>query len=287
MTIALQSPSFLVFEEMDSEWKRLANPSSRTDIVFLPGHTASPYLVGFTVSERSLEQTLRLRYGVFNIELGEGLAESKATGMDRDAFDEQMTHVVVVDTRTTRIVATYRLQSVLQGLERGGLYSAREYDLSALEPYFPLAVECGRACIEKEHRTVSVLLLLWSGMRAFLKQFGLRWLFGCCSLTSRDPMEGWQALRRLKRKNFMHPEFYLPAREAYSCIHPPDADLLDSLPELELPKLFSTYMRLGTRVISEPAVDREFGTIDFLVLLDCMYINYSGLEMSRQTANEA
>jgi putative hemolysin len=38
--------------------------------------------------------------------------------------------------------------------------------------------------------------------------------------------------------------------------------------EMELPQLFETYLRFGGKACSEPALDRRFGTIDFLVLLD-------------------
>jgi putative hemolysin len=35
-----------------------------------------------------------------------------------------------------------------------------------------------------------------------------------------------------------------------------------------IPKLLSAYLRLGAAVCGPPAIDREFGTIDFLTLLD-------------------
>jgi putative hemolysin len=35
-----------------------------------------------------------------------------------------------------------------------------------------------------------------------------------------------------------------------------------------IPPLFASYLALGARVISDPAIDRQFGTIDFLVSLD-------------------
>jgi putative hemolysin len=34
------------------------------------------------------------------------------------------------------------------------------------------------------------------------------------------------------------------------------------------PKLLRAYLTIGARICSEPALDREFGTIDFLTLLD-------------------
>ena len=35
-----------------------------------------------------------------------------------------------------------------------------------------------------------------------------------------------------------------------------------------LPPLMKGYMRLGAKICGKPAYDREFGTIDFLILLD-------------------
>jgi putative hemolysin len=36
----------------------------------------------------------------------------------------------------------------------------------------------------------------------------------------------------------------------------------------KVPKLLKTYMAIGARICGPPAWDREFGTIDFLTLLD-------------------
>jgi putative hemolysin len=36
----------------------------------------------------------------------------------------------------------------------------------------------------------------------------------------------------------------------------------------KIPKLLKTYLTIGARIASPPAWDREFGTIDFLTLLD-------------------
>ena len=50
-------------------------------------------------------------------------------------------------------------------------------------------------------------------------------------------------------------------------------------PQYKLPKLFRTYIRLGTKVISEPAIDLEFGTVDFLVLQDGKKFTFSQLDV--------
>lgn len=249
----------------------------KADIVCISEQKHSRYLIGFAASERALEEVQRLRFRVFNIELGEGLPESVLTGLDRDQYDDQMIHLMVVERATQEVVGTYRLQSIEHGLQHNGIYSAQEYDLSEIAPYFPNTVECGRACIAREHRSASVLLLMWAGLRDFVKISQLRWLIGCCSLTSQDPMDGWRALRSLKARGQMHSSFYLPVMPNFSCGQPPSEETLAAEPEYKLPKLFSAYMKLGAHVISAPAIDREFGTVDFLILMDAFHVNYSGL----------
>jgi putative hemolysin len=267
-----QTHSELQFTE---EWRH--NLMRQSDVVCLSEQKNARYLVGFAVSKRSQEEVYRLRYRVFNEELGEGLPESKLTGMDYDALDDQMTHLVVVERVTQEIVGTYRLQSITHGLRHKGIYSAQEYDLTELAPYFPVSAECGRACIAPEHRSASVLLLMWGGLRDFLRVQRQRWIIGCCSLTTQDPMDGWRAHNTLQTRGMMHSTFYLPAMSAYSCGIEPAVEVLNAEKEYKIPKLFSAYMRLGAQVISEPAIDREFKTVDFLIMLDAYHVNYSSL----------
>ena len=40
------------------------------------------------------------------------------------------------------------------------------------------------------------------------------------------------------------------------------------LPEERAPKLLRAYLTIGAKICSEPAIDRDFKTIDFLTLLD-------------------
>ena len=57
----------------------------------------------------------RLRFRVFNLELGEGLESSYDTGLDVDRFDLCCEHLLVEDKSANnpgrRIVGTYRMQS--------------------------------------------------------------------------------------------------------------------------------------------------------------------------------
>jgi putative hemolysin len=82
------------------------------------------------VYEVSLATTLeevcacqRLRYQVFNGELGEGLESSHALGLDRDHFDVICDHLMVRETKTGEVVGTYRMQTGYRAKGNAGYYS--------------------------------------------------------------------------------------------------------------------------------------------------------------------
>ncbi len=70
------------------------------------------YCARFARTREELFAALKLRFEVFNLELGEGLQASFLTGRDMDEFDEQCHHLIVVDTENQdRVVGTYRMQT--------------------------------------------------------------------------------------------------------------------------------------------------------------------------------
>jgi putative hemolysin len=221
--------------------------------------------VRFARDESDLARVLRLRFEVFNQELGEGLAESWRTGLDRDRFDPWCHHLLLVETASGSVVGTYRLQTAAQARAGAGLYCAGEFDLAPLAAIVAHGVELGRACIAREHRHGSALFALWRGLAAYLAWSKKRYLFGCCSLTSQDPRAGLALHRRLAREGHLHPRLAAAALPALACVDPTPAA---PEPQVELPKLFGTYLRYGGKVCSAPALDREFKTVDWLVVLD-------------------
>ncbi|RMH04920.1 MAG: GNAT family N-acetyltransferase [Planctomycetota bacterium] len=221
------------------------------------------YRLRFAASADDLRAVQRLRYEVFNLELGEGLASAHAEGLDRDRFDPHCRHLMVEHLGSDRVVGTYRLQLAAEAVRAEGLYSATEFDLSTLPAGFlDEAVELGRACIAAGHRDQRVLGLLWKGLANFMLWHRKRRLFGCNSLTSREPAAGLRLFRQLEESGHLHPEIHVRPLPGLECTGPPAAE------EVPLPKLFGIYLRYGARVLGPPAVDREFGTIDFLTSLD-------------------
>lgn len=250
------------------------------DFLALPHRENDRYIAGFANSTRCVEAAQRLRFLVFNIELEEGLVSSMETGLDADRYDALMTHLVLMEQKSGRIVGTYRMQAAGEAVRRGhGIYSGEEYDLAPMAAYLDESAELGRACLAADHRNFRAMVTMWLGIGAYMNAYGLRYVFGCCSLTTQDPDDGWRALKTLREGKNLHPDLWLRAWPPRSCGDP--ARELDPKlgPALKLPKLFRTYLNLGALVVSEPAIDREFGTVDFLILMDGKGVALSQLDV--------
>jgi putative hemolysin len=228
--------------------------------------TQGRYRVRFARTEGDLETVQRLRFRVFNLELGEGLAESYATGRDEDRFDVQCQHLMVEETGSGRAVGTYRMQVAENALAGAGFYSAGEFELGALPDEVLLASsELGRACVEREHRTKKVLYLLWRGLVEYSQHNEKGAFFGCSSITSQDPAVGLRLHRQLERAGRVHPDLRVEPLPDLRCEAADNA--VNGGPPIELPTLFHIYLRHGAYVLGPPALDRQFGTIDFLTYL--------------------
>lgn len=237
------------------------------------------YRLRLAQSPADREAVCRLRFKVFNIELGEGLQSSYQTGLDTDEFDSICEHLLVEDKIDGRIVGTYRMQSGTTAARYLGYYSEREFSFQPYELLRPGILELGRASIDREHRTSEVLTLLWRGIAQYATDKGLRYLLGCSSLNSTDPAEGLHVYEQLAAYR-CPPEFATETTHAFACPHehtapraqtPPatENETLNAAPNpVKVPKLLKTYLAIGARIAAPPAWDREFRTIDFLTLLD-------------------
>lgn len=230
-------------------------------MITLAGSTG--YTLRATRAPEDIIRAQRLRYEVFNLELGEGLSGSFHTGLDSDAFDGQCDHLIVEERNTGLIVGTYRLQTGQMAGEGRGYYSATEFDFAPFESLRDSILELGRACIHQEHRKRSVLDLLWRGIAGYALSRGSRYLLGCSSLNSQDSAEGWGLYHRLKDHHLAAPELRTNPTAGFVLPVPPEIPV-----DIPAPKLFSAYLGVGAVIAGPPALDREFSTIDFLTILD-------------------
>lgn len=225
------------------------------------------YTLEFAQTEQELDDILRLRFEVFNLELGEGLDESYITGRDEDDLDRVFHHLLIRSSKTGEVVGTYRMQTGAMAEQHAGFYSAGEFNLEGLpQDILDQAVEIGRACVAKDHRNGRVLHLLWKGLASYLTWNDKRYLFGCCSLTSQDRALGARVHAYLQREGYLWPAGLVTPLPELACL----ADDADdpSAEGVHIPALFQSYLNLGATVCGPPAIDTLFKTIDFLVLFD-------------------
>src|SRR5215470_6930720 len=171
-----------------------------------PNLTAGVYRLRFAESAQDRKAAYRLRFLVFNLELGEGLETAYEQGCDTDEFDAVCDHLIVEHLPTHHVVGTYRLQTGNSAARNLGYYSAREFDFAPYESLRSFIVELGRASIHLEHRSFQVLSLLWRGIAAYAKDRKARYLIGCSSMTSQDPQVG-SAMYRLLQRHLVDAEF--------------------------------------------------------------------------------
>lgn len=227
-----------------------------------PYIAAGRYVVRLATTERERLEAYRLRFLVFNLEMNEGLESSFGDGYDRDRYDDVCDHLVVEESATGAIVGTYRLQMGEVAGRNLGYYSEQEFCFAPYESMRHQLVELGRACIHRDHRSPEVLNLLWRGIAQYALGKGGRYMIGCCSLNSTDPEVGRAVYDSLQ--DFMvepalrtspTPSFAMPGSRGGTGVE-------------RAPKLLRAYLAVGARICGEPAIDREFRTIDFLTLLD-------------------
>jgi len=247
------------------------------DILTFPV-TNKGFDIGFALSPRAIRAAQRLRYEVFSLEMGHHVKEEDdARGLDIDEFDEQMMHIVAVCQTSQRIIATYRIQTDEQARKHGRFYSATEFDLEPLiaQKEADGILELGRACVAKAYRNTGAIFYLWKTIRLYMELYDKRWIMGCCSISTQDPVLAWRTFYALKHGGHVNPDLCVDAIGDY---HLPAPDInFEEADDIKIPKLFKIYLKLGTQVISYPAIDKAFGTIDFLALNDEQAVRLANL----------
>ncbi|MCV7029048.1 GNAT family N-acetyltransferase [Mycobacterium sherrisii] len=247
-------------------------PSDKPDGA--PASAGGPrYSLLLSTDPSLVEAAQRLRYDVFTSTPGFVLPTTGAGDRDTDRFDEFCDHLLVRDDDTGELVGCYRMLAPAGAIAAGGLYTATEFNLAALDRLRPSLVEMGRAAVRDGHRNGAVVLLMWAGILAYLDRYQYDYVIGCVSV----PISGGDAdqapgsqLRGVRdfvlNRHGAPPEHQvIPHRPVLV-----DGKSLDEIappPRPAIPALMRGYLRLGAKVCGEPALDPDFGVGDFCVVL--------------------
>jgi putative hemolysin len=243
--------------------------------------------IKITTDEDEVRQAQKLRFCVFNLEMNKGLHASYERGLDSDDFDPFCDHLIVRERDSGEVVGTYRLLLGSQAKNQIGFYSEREFNLDNIKGLEGELLELGRSCARKDFRDKALIPLMWEAIARYVKEHQVRYLFGCGSLYTTAVNEVSECFSLLKR------QYYAPANFR---VHPlphcrfdgvsGDEAIDEQATFLKLPSLIKGYLRLGAVVCGPPAFDHEFGTADFLVLLDIQNLSSEYLRRFGLTASK-
>ena len=248
---------------------------SSASVLIAPDHTDTSRLAGprytllLTADPALVEAAQRLCYDVFSTEPGFTLRND--TAVDADRFDRFCDHILVRDDETGEIIGCYRMLPPPGAIAAGGLYTAQEFDIRALDPLRPSMVEMGRAVVSGDHRNGAVILMMWAGILAYLDRCGYDYVIGCVSVPTHGEGPPGSHLRAVRDFALARP----PAPAEYT-VHPYRPVLLDGRDldsiappaRTTIPPLMRGYLRLGAQICGQPAHDPAFGVGDFPALLD-------------------
>lgn len=212
----------------------------------------------------------RLRNDVFNREF-RGINNLE---YDFDAFDAASDHIIIVHKESARIVGTYRLNSTLYS---NTFYTLTEFQIGDFQLLPSPVLELGRACIHKDHRRGIVISLLWRGIAEYMKISKCRTMIGCSSIKISEAREAALVFQYLEKSNHLDTRYYAKPLPDYELSQFAvwqeyfknnfDEKLAQEAEEL-IPSLLRSYLKLGAKIIAEPAFDNEFNCIDLLTILE-------------------
>jgi len=223
-----------------------------------------------------IAEAQKLRYRVFYEELdARPDAAAAAARVDADRFDGFCDHLIV--TNGSELVGTYRLLRQEAAAAHGGFYSESEFAVAPLIAAHPdlRFLELGRSCVLKPFRTQPVVELLWQGIWNYVRHYRLDVMFGCASLEGTDADSHAATLTFLARNCAAPPEWRVRALpHRYVEMNRLPAARVDPKAALkQLPPLIKGYLRLGCYIGEGAVIDRQFNTIDVLIVLPVSAIN--------------
>jgi len=241
----------------------------------------SVFAIRLAQDEADLLGAARLRYDVFVEELGgDGPRVDHANRYERDSWDPHFDHLILVDTRKDpathdHVIGVYRVMPPERSAAAGGYYSDAEYDLTPILETGRKALELGRTCVHRDHRSGNATYRLWNGLAAYVTEREIELLFGVASYHGTDLTALAEPLSYLHHHHLAPPD--LRARARGEPFQP-----LDLLPADEInrgramratPALIKAYLRLGGSVGEGAFVDHSFNTTDVFMIVDTAKIS--------------
>jgi putative hemolysin len=252
------------------------------------------------ITKKDIRRAQKLRYRVF-FEEGGAIADARSGLSRRDIcpFDRICDHMLVIDhearnkfgRKKPKVVGTYRLLRQDMAEKHGGFYSAQEFDIAPLLARHDGArfLELGRSCVLPEYRSKRTIELLWRGIAAYMQHYRIGAMIGCASFEGTNPLAHALPLSFLHHHAMSDGEWAAKALpERFVSMDMISKDAIELRRALDaLPTLIRGYLRVGAKFGAGAVIDRQFGTVDVLVVLPVSAIDAKYLEHFSPTQRAA
>ncbi|MFI5322604.1 MAG: GNAT family N-acetyltransferase [Thermodesulfobacteriota bacterium] len=230
---------------------------------------SSRFVIKTVENSFELEKALNLRYEVF---YRETLNKDNFSRTDIDKFDSICDHLIIIDKKQNTVVGTYRF---ISSTFSDKFYSESEFAIDQVKNAEGVKLELGRACVHRDYRNGTGIALLWKGLSEYFKTIKAKYLFGCSSIGTTNIVEISLIYKYIKEL-YLSPEnfrvfpnekhrikeldYYLSAFDKFGI-------KTESIEDF-IPPLLKSYLKAGSVICGEPAIDNKFKCSDFFTVLD-------------------
>lgn len=227
------------------------------------------FLVKLAQTQDEYNQIYKLRYQDLILEFDE--TKNLVESIDKDEYDEVCDHLIAVDMEKQLVVGTYRLirNKHLNNLKT--FLTEKEFNIDPIKQYELL--EVGRAVVKKEYRNGVTIGLLWSGVIRYAVAENIEIMIGTASFHGNDPQMYKETF------SYLHDKYLSPQdmrcyvnKDSYSPLK-----LVDEYDEFtaksKMPPLVKGYINLGATIGEGAYIDKDFNSIDVLIVLFIKDIN--------------
>ena len=225
------------------------------------------YTIKTASTSRELDQVIALRNKVFLEEFAGG---QSGKSEDWDEFDEYCDFLIIKTKKTDEVIAVYR---IIFSENSPRFYSQTEFNLGSFLQKPGSKIELSRACVRSDSRTGICIHLLWKGIGRLISITNARYLFGLSSIQTFDVKKILGIINFFEKNNHLIDDKFIIPAEKHKFLEIDDRFLKEYPNSLkiddEIPPLLLSYIGVGAKVARSPAIDLNFGCIDFLTILDC------------------
>lgn len=244
------------------------------------------FIIKSVENAQELEQALNLRYEVFYREV---LNKRARLEIDVDGFDFLCDHLIIIDKKTENVIGTYRF---ISSTYSDRFYSETEFNIERIKIAKGNKLELGRACVHRDFRTGAVINLLWRGVSEYMKKVESKYLFGCSSVHITNVFDIALVYKYFRQLNYSPEELRVYPNDEYRLKHFDrylgvigDTEGKEDKIKNLIPTLLKSYVRMGSKVCGEPALDRKFRCADFFTILDLEQLNLSFVKKYKTREN--